>query len=70
MEKHLAKDLIEFIYQSPTNFHVVSNVKQELMAHGFEELSAGEAWKWFFPVCFCCWYGWLCRRNKICLCPQ
>ena len=44
MEKHLAKDLIEFIYQSPTNFHVVSNAKQELMAHGFEELSAGEAW--------------------------
>ena len=44
MEKHLAKDLIEFIYQSPTNFHVVSNAKQELIAHGFEELSAGEAW--------------------------
>lgn len=44
MEKHLANDLIEFIYKSPTNFHVVSNAKQELMAHGFEELSSGEAW--------------------------
>ena len=29
MEKQVAKELIEFIHESPTNFHVVANAKKE-----------------------------------------
>ena len=44
MEKQLAKELIEFIHESPTNFHAVANVKEELLEHGFKQLFSGEAW--------------------------
>ena len=45
MEKQLAKELIDFIHESPTNFHAVANVKKELTAHGFIQLFSGEAWQ-------------------------
>ena len=44
MEKQLARELIEFIHQSPTNFHAVANASRMLAAHGFHQLSQGEAW--------------------------
>lgn len=44
MEKQVAKELIEFIHESPTNFHVVANTKKELLNHGFKQLFSGEAW--------------------------
>ena len=44
MEKQVAKELIEFIHESPTNFHVVANAKKELLNHGFKQLFSGEAW--------------------------
>lgn len=44
MEKQVAKKLIEFIHESPTNFHVVANTKKELLNHGFKQLFSGEAW--------------------------
>ncbi|MDR2129928.1 MAG: M18 family aminopeptidase [Odoribacteraceae bacterium] len=44
MERTLANELIEFIYQSPTNYHAVARVKRELSAGGFISLSQGEAW--------------------------
>lgn len=44
MEKQLARELIEFIHQSPTNFHAVANASRMLAAHGFCQLSQGEAW--------------------------
>ena len=44
MEKQLARELIEFIHQSPTNFHAVANANRMLAAHGFCQLSQGEAW--------------------------
>ncbi|MDR2414199.1 MAG: M18 family aminopeptidase [Odoribacteraceae bacterium] len=45
MEQELANDLIDFIHQSPTNYHAVTNVKRELMTRGFTLLSQGEAWR-------------------------
>ena len=44
MEKQLAKELIDFIHESPTNFHAVANVKKELTDHGFTQLFSGDAW--------------------------
>ena len=44
MEKQLAKDLIDFIYESPTNFHAVLSIKRQLIDQGFKQLFSGEAW--------------------------
>lgn len=44
MEKQLAKELVEFIQESPTNFHVIINAKKELLKHDFKQLFSGEAW--------------------------
>ena len=44
MGKQLANELIDFIYESPTSFHAVFNAKKELLAHGFNQLYAGDAW--------------------------
>ena len=45
MEKQYAKELIEFIHESPTNFHAVANAKKELLSNGFKQLFSGEAWQ-------------------------
>lgn len=45
MEKQLANELIEFIFKSPTSYHVVSNVEKALLAHGFKRLYSGDIWK-------------------------
>lgn len=45
MEKQYAKELIEFIHESPTNFHAVANAKKELLSDGFKQLFSGEAWQ-------------------------
>jgi|GEM_PF-4154170 len=37
MEKQAALDLLEFIHESPTNFHAVLSIKQRLQAHGFKK---------------------------------
>ena len=39
-----AKDLINFIYQSPSSFHAVNTLKERLADHGFTSLIAGENW--------------------------
>lgn len=44
MEKQIAQDLLDFIHESPTNYHAVQSVKQRLLAQGFKHLSSGEAW--------------------------
>jgi len=43
-ERDLALDLIQFIDQSPSAFHVVENTKKKLRENGFEELQAAERW--------------------------
>ncbi|WP_339063696.1 M18 family aminopeptidase [Tepidibacillus marianensis] len=43
-ERELVLDLIHFIDQSPSAFHVVENTKKQLQAKGFRELLAEERW--------------------------
>ena len=45
MEKKYAKELVEFIHESPTNFHAVANAKKELLGNGYKQLFSGEAWQ-------------------------
>lgn len=44
-EIKIAQELIDFIYKSPSPYHVVSNMKKELIENGFQELSLTETWK-------------------------
>lgn len=46
MNKQLkfAKELIDFIYESPTAFHAVENIKKQLLHNGFKELKEEEKW--------------------------
>lgn len=43
-EKELARELLEFIRNSPTAFHVIDNIKKELLNSGYQELKEREAW--------------------------
>lgn len=45
MEKQLANELTDFIFRSPTSYHVVANIEKELESHGFKKLSSGDVWK-------------------------
>ena len=49
MEKQAALDLLEFIHESPTNFHAVLSIKQRLQAHGFKQLFSGEGGAFCMP---------------------
>ena len=40
-----AEKLLDFINRSPSCFHVIDNMKQELAAAGFLELKEGDAWQ-------------------------
>ena len=42
--KH-AQDLIDFIYESPSPYHVVNNVKSTLLNKGFQELNLKDKWE-------------------------
>lgn len=44
-ELRKAQELIDFIYESPTAFHVVDSVKKILLNFGFHELKEEERWK-------------------------
>ncbi len=44
-QKEFAKDLIDFIYDSPTSFNAVNTSKKILNKNGFEELRLNEKWK-------------------------
>ncbi len=44
-QQQLAQELIDFIYKSPTAFHAVKTVKEELDQAGFKELEFSDAWK-------------------------
>lgn len=43
-EMEFAKDLIDYIYDSPTSFHAVKSSKDILIKEGFEELNLREHW--------------------------
>ncbi len=42
--KQQAQELIDFIHKSPSTYHVVNNIKEELNASGFQELDLREEW--------------------------
>lgn len=44
-EGKLAEELLDFIYESPSPFHVVENIKKDLLENGFQELSLVDRWK-------------------------
>ncbi len=44
-EKELAKDLIDFIYESPSMFHAASTMANFLEENGFTELNLEDAWE-------------------------
>lgn len=39
-----AQELIDFIYESPTAFHAVENIKKILLSNGFAELKEDNSW--------------------------
>ena len=39
-----ANDLIDFLYESPTAYHAVRNIKAALLRKGFRQLHRGESW--------------------------
>ncbi len=41
----LAQELIDFIHESPSPYHVVQNLKDKLLNQGFQELNLTETWK-------------------------
>lgn len=43
-ELDFAKELIDFLYESPTAFHAVENVKKDLEKSGFTEVKEDEKW--------------------------
>jgi aspartyl aminopeptidase len=45
MNTKLTKDLLDFIYASPSPFHVVQNLKVQLDRYGYKELKEEEGWK-------------------------
>lgn len=44
LQKELAKELIDFLYKSPTAWHVVASLKKELDAAGYVELKESDIW--------------------------
>ncbi|MCM1990365.1 M18 family aminopeptidase [Oceanirhabdus seepicola] len=44
-EKIFAQELIDFCYDSPTAFHAVENVEEQLMKENFVKLNEGDEWK-------------------------
>lgn len=45
MNHKVNKELIEFITNSPTAFHTITNIKEQLEADGFTELAESRSWK-------------------------
>lgn len=43
-EQEFARDLINFIDNSPSSFHATKNVEEKLIQEGFEKLDLGEKW--------------------------
>ena len=44
-ELRFANDLLDFIHSSPSPFHVVASIKEQLLANGFSELALAESWE-------------------------
>ena len=45
MQHAPARELLHFIKNSPTCYHVTENIRQKLLANGYTELSERERWE-------------------------
>ena len=45
MEKTLSRQLLDFLGASPSCYHVVENLRQELLAQGYEQLLEFQPWQ-------------------------
>lgn len=45
MYKEISKELLEFLQKSPTAFHAVETIENELKTKGYEKLLEGQTWK-------------------------
>ncbi|MFB1036031.1 MAG: M18 family aminopeptidase, partial [Sinobacterium sp.] len=43
-EESFNKNLLNFLQQSPTQFHAVANMAQQLLARGFEQINEADEW--------------------------
>ena len=44
MYRQSSEELLSFLQKSPSVFHAISNIKEELLAQGYEELLEGKKW--------------------------
>lgn len=44
MYRQSSEELLSFLQKSPSVFHAISNIKEELASHGYEELLEGKKW--------------------------
>ena len=44
MYRQSSEELLSFLQKSPSVFHAISNIKEELIAQGYEELLEGKKW--------------------------
>lgn len=44
-EQNIARELIEFIWESPSVFHVTDTIRKELLQAGFQELKEQDVWQ-------------------------
>lgn len=45
MYKEISKELLDFLQKSPTAFHAVETIENELCENGYEKLLEGQVWK-------------------------
>jgi aspartyl aminopeptidase len=45
LEKQQAQELIDFIHRSPSTYHAVNNIREELVGAGYQELDLRDEWK-------------------------
>lgn len=45
MYKEISQELLSFLQKSPTAFHAVDNIRNELIENGYQELLEGKTWK-------------------------
>lgn len=45
MYEEVSKEMLDFLQKSPTAFHAIENIKEELNKNGYHELLEGQAWQ-------------------------
>lgn len=45
MYEKISKEMLDFLQKSPTAFHAIENIKEELNKNGYKELLEGQAWQ-------------------------